>query len=304
MHVDVDPLGRNLDEEVHLGAAFLDGGHCVGRLNRMRNRLVADDAAVDVDVLRAPPRPLLGQRRDVAMDAKSAAFPPHLDQLRSRLVDLVEALRDVTRRWAIEQLAAAARQLEADGGRPERQLRHQPRHLGRFGRIGLQELAPRRQVEEQVTHLDRGAFRRPDVMRLTRLTAVDADLDAGQRAARPGAHREVRDRRDAGQCFAAKAERADAVQVRRHADLARGVSVHGQPRIVGCHALAVVLDADEGATAPLDGHRNAARAGVERILDQFLDHRGRPLDDFARRNLIGQCGRQDLDLHLRASPDA
>ena len=57
---------------------------------------------------------------------------------------------------------------------------------------------------------------------------------------------------------------------------------------VRLHALAVVLDANQLLAAELDGDRDPRRTRIERVLDQFLDHRGRPLDDFAGGNLIGE----------------
>ena len=47
------------------------------------------------------------------------------------------------------------------------------------------------------------------------------------------------------------------------------------------HALAVVGDADETAAAAVGEHVDAARAGIERVLDQFLDHARRTLDHLA-----------------------
>ena len=41
--------------------------------------------------------------------------------------------------------------------------------------------------------------------------------------------------------------------------------------------------------------RQPARAGVDGVLDQFLDDRGRPLDDLAGRDLIGEIRWQLLD---------
>ena len=46
----------------------------------------------------------------------------------------------------------------------------------------------------------------------------------------------------------------------------------GQLRIVGVHAFSVVFDADLFLAAELDMNREAPRPGVDRVLDQFLDH--------------------------------
>ena len=53
--------------------------------------------------------------------------------------------------------------------------------------------------------------------------------------------------------------------------------------------------------AALDFDREVARAGVERIFDQLLDRGGRPLDDFAGRNLAGHLLGQDVNYVLRHS---
>ena len=58
VHVHVHRIERHLDEQVHLGAAFLDRRHAVGVDDGMGNRLVAHHAAVDEDVLRPARGPL------------------------------------------------------------------------------------------------------------------------------------------------------------------------------------------------------------------------------------------------------
>ena len=61
----------------------------------------------------------------------------------------------------------------------------------------------------------------------------------------------------------------------------------GQQRIVAHHAAAVVGDADQLAAAALHPDDDAVRAGVERILQQLLDHGCRPVDNLAGRDLVG-----------------
>ena len=41
--------------------------------------------------------------------------------------------------------------------------------------------------------------------------------------------------------------------------------------------------------------RDPPGAGVDGVLDQLLDDRGGPLDDFARGDLVGEVGRQPMD---------
>ena len=66
MDVHVHAVGRQLDEQMHLGAAFLDRRDAVGLLNGVRDRPIAHHAAIDEDMLRSADGSLLAERRDVA----------------------------------------------------------------------------------------------------------------------------------------------------------------------------------------------------------------------------------------------
>ena len=92
MDVDVDAVGRNPDEQVHLRAALLDRRDAVGLRNRVRDRAVLDDAAVDEDVLGAADRPLVAERRDVAVNLQAARFLAQLDQIEPLAEQLEEPL--------------------------------------------------------------------------------------------------------------------------------------------------------------------------------------------------------------------
>src|SRR5205807_6503627 len=101
---------------------------------------------------------------------------------------------------------------------------------------------------------------------------------------------------DRGKRLTPEPERRHADQVRRIADLAGGVARQRQLRILATHPRAVVAHPDERLAAVFDRHADRARAGIERVLDQLLDDRGRPLDHLACRDLVGDLGGQDRDL--------
>ncbi len=63
------------------------------------------------------------------------------------------------------------------------------------------------------------------------------------------------------------------------------------------HAAAVVGDRDQAAAAIAQGHVDAPRAGVDRVLDQLLDRRGRAFDHLARGDPVDQRRRQAADGH-------
>ena len=71
-------------------------------------------------------------------------------------------------------------------------------------------------------------------------------------------------------------------------DLARRVALDRKPRVLRLHPFAVVFDADLLLAAELDVNREAPSSGVDRVLDELLDDGRRPLDDFARRDLVAR----------------
>ena len=61
------------------------------------------------------------------------------------------------------------------------------------------------------------------------------------------------------------------------------------------HADPVVGHPDELAARVLQLHGDGARPGVDRVLHQLLDHRGRPLHDLARGDLVHEVIGQPVD---------
>ena len=99
-----------------------------------------------------------------------------------------------------------------------------------------------------------------------------AGVARGDRQPRHGADRRQR--------LAAEAERADRDQI-VVGELRGGVAFDRERQIGARHALAVIADADQPAAAAVGEDVDAARAGIERVLDQLLDHARRTLDHLA-----------------------
>ncbi len=91
---------------------------------------------------------------------------------------------------------------------------------------------------------------------------------------------EPRDRADRGQRFAAEPERADLQEI-LVVELGGGVAIDREREIGRGHAAAIVGDADPPPSAAVGEDIDPAGAGVDGVLDQFLDHAGGPLDHFA-----------------------
>ena len=68
-----------------------------------------------------------------------------------------------------------------------------------------------------------------------------------------------------------------------------------QAGVLGLHPFAVVFDPDQLLAAELYDDNDPPGAGVDRVLDQLLDHRCRALDHFAGGDLVGQVGWQNVN---------
>ena len=100
---------------------------------------------------------------------------------------------------------------------------------------------------------------------------------------------------DRGQRLAAKAEGGHVLEVVQRGDLAGGMARQRQRQFVARDAAAVVGDADLPHAAFGQLHGDRARAGVEAVLQQFLDHRGRSLDHLAGGDLADEEVGKRLD---------
>src|SRR5207302_11149165 len=75
------------------------------------------------------------------------------------------------------------------------------------------------------------------------------------------------------------------------------VALDRERELVRGHAGAVVADRDQRLAALAQPDLDAGRAGIDRILDQFLDGRRRALDDLAGGDAVDDDGRQLADRH-------
>ncbi len=266
-----------------------------GLANRVGDRPIADDAAVDEDVLGTPHRTLIAERGDVPVNRQAASFLADFDQVGPLAEQLKESVTQAGGRRALNEDPTVAREREAHLRVAERHLRNEARDLRGFGGVGLQELAPRGKVVEEIVDRDRRPFGHTGFALGGDGSAVDLDFRARRCAPRAGPQREVRHRGDARQCFTPEAEGSNRRKVVGAGNLAGGVTLDRQPRIFRVHAIAVVFDADRLLPAELDRDADPACAGVERILDQFLDDRRRPLDNLAGGDLVGEMERQPVN---------
>ncbi len=92
MDVHVHAVSRHVEEEVDLGAAFLDRRDAVRLLNGVRDRAVAHHAAIHEDVLWSADRALFPERRDIAAHRDTSRVLVDRHEIRPVAIDLKEAL--------------------------------------------------------------------------------------------------------------------------------------------------------------------------------------------------------------------
>jgi hypothetical protein len=157
---------------------------------------------------------------------------------------------------------------------------------------GLEEFEPGRRGEEQVAHFDPGAAALGRRLQRRLAAAFHGQAPGLFGAPDPAGDAEPTDRSDGGQGLAPESQGGDVDQVVVR-QLGGGVTLDRQLQLPAVHAGAVVGHRDQGPAAVaqhrvhLAQHRvHLARAGVDGVLDQFLQDRGRTLDHLAGGDLI------------------
>jgi hypothetical protein len=183
---------------------------------------------------------------------------------------------------------------------PERFLAVRP-----LGGLRAQEFPARRRVEVQLLDGHRRAARERGRLDAAGRSPFDLDAPRVRPPGRARRDRGARYRGDRRERLAAEAERRNRLEVDDGDDLRRRVARERERQVLALDAGAVVGHAD-----PLDATAgnvdvDLRRAGIERVLEQFLERRRRPLDDLARGDLVDQQVGELADrAHQRAIPRA
>ena len=72
---------------------------------------------------------------------------------------------------------------------------------------------------------------------------------------------------------------------------------HRQWQLLGGNAATIVADADQPHPAFFQVNVDTLRAGIQRVFNQFLDHRGGAFNDFAGGNLVDENFGELTDIH-------
>jgi hypothetical protein len=124
------------------------------------------------------------------------------------------------------------------------------------------------------------------------MAGVGADLGGVRGGGRAAGQHEMGDRGNRGQRLAAEAQCQDRFEFVQRGDLAGGVAHQRDGQFVGGDAAAVVGDDDASHAAFLEPDTQLRGAGVECVLEQFLDDRRGPFHHFTGGDLADQLVRQ------------
>ena len=303
MHVHIDFLRRNIDEQRDHGIATSRHEIAIGGPHSSCNQAVANRAAVDDEIDAEPIRPVKRRQARVALDTDIAAGrgdrqcvlhevgPENTPETRQRMVQKpwrtgIEAQR---RPFAIGQR-------KCDLGMGQRQALHRVYDGGALGPFGLHEFQARRRRVEEIAHFDIGTRRASS--RSQRCLAAPIDLDAVRlaRAPRTAGEGEPCDSADGRERLAPEAKRENVGEVIAR-QFRRGVPLDGKCQILGAHAGAVVRDTNELKSAAARRHIDPRCASVDCVFDQFLDDASGPLDHLTRGNAIYEVRRQLTNGH-------
>jgi len=195
----------------------------------------------------------------------------------------------------VQQLGSATGEAKGPVRVGQAVVSHQRRDVGQLGRLRAQEFPAGGHVIEEVSHGDHRAAAERGFFAAQHLAAGDLDARAGGLLGGAGFEQQARDRRDRWQRLAAEPERGYREQVLHIAQLAGGMALEGQQRVVPQHAAAVVHHADQPPAARFHFHPQVRRAGVQGVFQKFLDHRRRPLHHFPGGDLVGHLVGKNAD---------
>ena len=206
--------------------------------------------------------------------------------------ELIDAVGQLLRWRTVNDFLGRGRKNELFAGIRERVVRDQRSDVAQLRGVRLEEFSARWDTIKNVGDADgrsHGQTRRPYINQL-----APREFDARAFGFRFIARFEQQSRYggDRWQGLTAKSQRGNGEQIVRRAQLARGVALERQQRIVMGHPVTIIDHANHALAADLHFDTNRLRTRVDGILQELFHHRRRPLDNLARGDFIRHRLRQ------------
>ena len=272
VHIHIHLARGELDKERQDRIAPPVDDAPIGLHDGVLHDLVADKAPVDVGEHGLHAGAHQGRPGDEAMDGNvrsavlhgielcGAVFADHLGQSPLQVAALDP-----------EEFPSIAGQGEGHLRAGDRHAAEHVPHMAGLGLGTLHELEPGRGVEEDLFDGDNRAGRHAAGLHIADLAPLDDHLAPLQAFGLSRSQTQTGDRGDRGERLTPETEGQDALQVAVGLDLAGGMALQGEQRVVAGHAVAVVADADQAFAPCGDLHGDCRRSGVEGVFDQLLD---------------------------------
>ena len=294
MDIDVHRFGRDIEKQRQHRMPIARQHIGIGPAHRAGQQPVLHRASVDEQILMIGHAPVEGgqachpaQHHAVALQIDRYAV---LDQPRRR--QRGDTFRPAHVRLHGQGAPPVMVQREADLRSRHGQPFHDIQRGGIFAARRAQEFAPRGHLGEQFLHADArsrrdggGPFRRHRAM-------IDGAAPA---LAVHGAafDRQPRDRGDGRQRLTAKAERFNEFErfilaEQAFGQLGRCVPFERQRHLRAVHAAAIVRDLDQPEAPGAEANGDAARAGIDGVLDDLLQRAGGPFHHLAGGDAVDQ----------------
>ncbi len=304
--VDVHIAARGGQEEKHRRMPVGSDRVARGLSDRPCQGAVLDRTAIDEEIL----EPAAGES-----DGAAGHEPRQPQGSRARF-----ELLEVSQRLAAEDLQDARSAVHGGGriqglpavgpqGKSHGRIGQGSAHDGRSGgarlRLGLPEELPagrgmREEPFDEHVGSARPAGRLFDGFR----SVLDPEADRLGRRTVAGGQGEFRHGGDRGKRLAAETVAVNLRQVSIGGDLGRRVPLEREPSVLRRHPAAVVAHEDALGSSALEIHLDARCSGVQSILDQLLDDRGRALHNLAGGDPVDDLAREPVDLRHFVGPES
>ena len=303
VHVDIDRIGRNLDENGARRVFPRLEKIAVGVHDGLRQHHVPDVAAVDIEE-HAPRRGAgeIGLGHE-PRKAHSRAGPLDGHQVIAQVAaeQQDDPVAEDLRPRHLEQRPLPRRDLRPHAPVGQQHADDDVEAVALLRGVLPQERPAHGQRIEDAAHGDRRSLGAADGFDGQDFAVLHHDARPLHIAAPPRGHFHARDRRDARQRLAPEPEGPDAVEILHGQDFACRVPLEGYGDILRTDAGTVVGDPDRLLAAAPQVDRDVRGARVDGVLQQLL-HDGRgPLDDLAggdlRCNLLGKHGDPSAQFH-------
>src|SRR6185437_4242995 len=139
-----------------------------------------------------------------------------------------------------------------------------------FGILGAKKFSACRQVIKKRAHLDLCPRRLAAIAHDLDFAAIDDDLGSCNCVALSSGQTKSRYAGDTRQCFAAKSQCGDSLQIGSRPNLARSMSLQRQQRVITIHTAAVVDHSDERDSTSTNHSIDFTGPGIDAVFDQLL----------------------------------